>query len=404
MPDAPLAQAAGPIAAAPPAAPDPSPSAAEASSAAAVPAAASGSAPSSTTAPAASGSTTAPATSGSTTAPAASATTPGGQAPVAPAPAANAPASVGPVATAPAGPAALHALLAHPLAKAALPAPAFLVLAPLIFLIFRKTWARIDLEARRERAATVVEGAFDARPAVAAFVAAFGLTLLEYYGGAGIYFTHLHPRLVAYAERHPGLRPALFADLYNYVYWASSRLFVYAVLPLAVWKAAFPRDSLLDMGLRPRGLREHGWLYAASLALVVPCVLFVASQPDFGAYYPFYRQASRSWLDFAAWETLYAAQFVGLEIFFRGWWLAVMRRAMGSAAIFSMVVPYCMIHYGKPYLEANGAVLAGVVLGTLAMKTRSIYAGLAVHVAVALGMDIAVLAFRGGLPRAWVPW
>ncbi|HEU4536005.1 MAG TPA: CPBP family intramembrane glutamic endopeptidase, partial [Polyangiaceae bacterium] len=93
-----------------------------------------------------------------------------------------------------------------------------------------------------------------------------------------------------------------------------------------------------------------------------------------------------------------------LEFFFRGFLLHGCRRRFGPYAIFVMVVPYCMIHYGKPYLEANGAVLAGVVLGTLAMKTRSIYAGLCVHVAVALGMDVAVLTARGGLPRAWVPW
>jgi membrane protease YdiL (CAAX protease family) len=307
-------------------------------------------------------------------------------------------------AAAPPGPAALHALLSHPLAKAALPAPAFLLLAPLVFLVFRTTWARIDAEARRERAATVPEGTFDARPAVAAFVAAFGLTLIEYYGGAAVYFTHLHPRLVAYAERHPGLRPALFADLYNYAFWSASRVFVYVVLPFAVWKAFFHRDSLLDMGLRPHRSREHRWLYLGCLAVVAPCVVVAARQHDFAAYYPFYRQASRSWLDFLVWEALYLAQFVGLEIFFRGFWLSVMRRQMGSAAIFSMVVPYCMIHYGKPYLEANGAVLAGVVLGTLAMKTRSIYAGLLVHAAVALGMDVAVLSFHGGMPRAWVPW
>ncbi|HEU4407352.1 MAG TPA: CPBP family intramembrane glutamic endopeptidase [Polyangiaceae bacterium] len=304
----------------------------------------------------------------------------------------------------PRGPAALHALLAHPLVKAALPGPAFLLFGPILYLVFRKTWARIDLDARRERAATMAEGAFDARPAVAAFVAAFGLTLQEYYGGAATYFAHLHPRVVGYSVRYPWLRPALFAELYNYVFWSASRVFVYVILPFTVWKIAFPRDSLLDMGLRPRGLRQHAWVYLACLALVAPCVLLVARQPDFGAYYPFYRQASRSWLDFIAWELLYFAQFVGLEIFFRGFWLAVLRRQAGSAAIFSMVVPYCMIHYGKPYLEANGAVLAGVVLGTLAMKTRSIYAGLGVHLAVALGMDVAVLASRGGLPRAWVPW
>ena len=54
-------------------------------------------------------------------------------------------------------------------------------------------------------------------------------------------------------------------------------------------------------------------------------------------------------------------------------------RSFGAGAIWSMVVPYCMIHYGKPYLEACAAIIAGVVLGSLAMRTRSIYAGFLVH-------------------------
>jgi membrane protease YdiL (CAAX protease family) len=69
-----------------------------------------------------------------------------------------------------------------------------------------------------------------------------------------------------------------------------------------------------------------------------------------------------------------------------------------------MALPYCMIHYGKPYLEANGAIVAGVVLGSLAMRTRSIYAGFLVHITVALSMDFLALHHRGALPSLlWPP-
>jgi hypothetical protein len=63
-----------------------------------------------------------------------------------------------------------------------------------------------------------------------------------------------------------------------------------------------------------------------------------------------------------------------------------------------MAVPYCMIHYGKPYFEAHGAIVAGIVLGSLSMKTRSIYAGFLVHITVALGMDLLSLYKRASLP------
>ena len=54
-----------------------------------------------------------------------------------------------------------------------------------------------------------------------------------------------------------------------------------------------------------------------------------------------------------------------------------------------MMVPYVMIHFPKPYLEACGAIVAGVVLGSLSMKTGSIWAGFLIHSTVAILMDSA---------------
>jgi membrane protease YdiL (CAAX protease family) len=98
---------------------------------------------------------------------------------------------------------------------------------------------------------------------------------------------------------------------------------------------------------------------------------------------------------------MYIAQFFGLEVFFRGFWLSGLRHTLGSGAIFAMVVPYCMIHHGKPYLEAAGAVVAGIALGSLAMRTRSIYSGFLVHITVALLMDFTALANRDALPQSF---
>src|SRR5204862_6311216 len=102
------------------------------------------------------------------------------------------------------------------------------------------------------------------------------------------------------------------------------------------------------------------------------------------------------------WELSAMGQFVGLEIFCRGWWLRA-TRVFGLGAVFSMVVPYCMIHYGKPYLEADAAIIAGTVLGSLSMKTRSIWAGFLVHGTVGLLMDILALDRKHQLPTRITP-
>jgi len=63
-----------------------------------------------------------------------------------------------------------------------------------------------------------------------------------------------------------------------------------------------------------------------------------------------------------------------------------------------MIVPYCMIHFHKPVAEVCGAVFAGIVLGTLAMATRSIWCGVLIHLSVAWSMDALATAHTYGWP------
>jgi membrane protease YdiL (CAAX protease family) len=295
-----------------------------------------------------------------------------------------------------------HTLLAYPPLKALLPIPILLAIAPVLFWFFRDTWRQLDREAWEYRAAHTEQP--DYRPAACLVITAVVLTMQEYYGGRQFFQTSLRPELEAlFRESWPWLKFDRYDDLYAYGWWCMSRALGYVAFPLLCWRLLFPKDSLLDMGLRARGFLSHLWIYGACLAIVVPVMLIVAQQPDFGSYYPFYKQSSRSIFDLIAWESMYWAQFFALELFFRGWMVGALRRTLGSAAIFVMAVPYCMIHYGKPYLEAHGAIVAGVVLGSLAMRTRSIYAGFLLHISVAVGMDLLSLYKRGAIPGTFWP-
>ena len=62
-----------------------------------------------------------------------------------------------------------------------------------------------------------------------------------------------------------------------------------------------------------------------------------------------------------------------------------------------------MIHFSKPWLEASGAILFGLFLGVLAMRSRSIWGGVIVHIAVAASMDVVALLQSYGLPAKWWP-
>lgn len=60
-----------------------------------------------------------------------------------------------------------------------------------------------------------------------------------------------------------------------------------------------------------------------------------------------------------------------------------------------MMIPYCMIHWNKPLAETLAAIVAGLVLGTLSLRSRSIWWGVAIHYWVALCMDVAALWQKG---------
>jgi membrane protease YdiL (CAAX protease family) len=287
--------------------------------------------------------------------------------------------------------------------KPLVPIPLLLVILPALWWFFRGTWKELDDDATRFRNETAAAGRTDLRPFVALAMCAVILTLQDYYGGRSYFDASVRPWLAHYELAHPkGLRLVKYDELYSFGWWVTSRVAGY-VFPFAAWKVFFPRDSLLDMGLRGRGFFKHVWIYAAFLAVVLPTMLFVSRQPDFGSYYPFYKGCSRSWFDFLLWESMYFVQFFALEMFFRGFWLGALRRSFGSGAIFAMAVPYCMIHFGKPFLEANGAIVAGIALGSLSMKTKSIYQGFLVHITVAGLMDWLALSHRHALPTVFWP-
>jgi len=293
-------------------------------------------------------------------------------------------------------------ILSSPLGKLVISLVLLAAIAPIVVRFFRATWADLEAEASAARRAQGDRARLDARVPVTFVLGAISLLFINYYGSHEFYEGSVQPYLQNYADAHPGtLDLGTYRDLYWRVYWGLSRYGGY-LLPLLVWPFVF-KESPLDLGLRFRGFREHAWIYLLCLVIVIPALAVVSRTPEFNRYYPMYPGASRSWIDFWVWEIVYVGQFLSLEIFFRGFWLRG-ARALGVGAIFSMVVPYVMIHFPKPYLEACGAIVAGVVLGSLSMKTGSIWAGFLIHSTVAILMDLLALAQRNRLPTHLGPY
>jgi len=267
---------------------------------------------------------------------------------------------------------------------------------------FFQALREIDEETSR---ATAAKKGFDSTPAVALLTTAACLlfihymkfattfyTILEFYAAA----THRSARFIFDLQHGPYF--ALYANLW----WGIVHLIGYVLIPALVIKFVL-KQRIADNGLRLERTRDYLFWYIA-LALPIVCFAYFASfSRAFLDTYPFYRLAFRSGFDLCAWEIIYLSQFVFLEFFFRGFLLHACRPAFGANAVFVMCVPYLMIHFAKPWPEAAGAILFGLFLGVLALRSRSIWGGAAVHMTVALSMDMLALLQRGRLPTHWWP-
>jgi len=180
-------------------------------------------------------------------------------------------------------------------------------------------------------------------------------------------------------------------------WWVACILVGYVALPALVM-SLLPGKRVRDCHLGWRGFAQHYWIYAGLYGAVLPLIWLVAQTPSFYTFYPMYPQAGRSWSDLLMWEGMYAGQFIALEFFFRGFLVGGLSKHIGALAVPVSVMPYMMIHFSKPLPEAAASVVAGLVLGWLAWKTKSIWGGVCVHCAVAATMDLLALAQKGQLP------
>ncbi|MBD3183582.1 hypothetical protein GF312_14915 [Candidatus Poribacteria bacterium] len=203
------------------------------------------------------------------------------------------------------------------------------------------------------------------------------LTVMRYYGRPRIFRLHFSKFVNNW----------LLPTIWPHLYWVTFALFLYLVLPYLFIRFIFG-EKIRQHGFSLAGISRYKWIYLGLTLVVIPLVIGASFFPSFIEKYPLYSGARDTAAGFAVWEISYALYFIALEFFFRGFMLFTMVRYIGVYAIFVMVIPYVMIHFGKPFAETLGSIIAGMALGTLSLRTRSIFGGVIIHVLIAWTMDL----------------
>jgi membrane protease YdiL (CAAX protease family) len=153
--------------------------------------------------------------------------------------------------------------------------------------------------------------------------------------------------------------------------WLSSLLY-FAFLPVLVIVLVLRRNPL-NFGLRWGNAKFWGPQVIVTCLVLAPILYFSSLLPDFQKYY---HQE-----DFHFW-TYFLTQFVllmGWEYIFRGFLLFGLKDKFKETAIVIQMVPFVLLHIGKPELETISTIFTGLYFGWVCYRGQSYWPALLIH-------------------------
>ncbi len=187
-------------------------------------------------------------------------------------------------------------------------------------------------------------------------------------------------------------------ELYQYLYWFGSEfaLFFLLLIPVIL---LLHRKPLQSFGVTPGDWRFGLKVSLLFYAVMLPILWVVSASPAFQDVYPHSQIVRSDWTLFLLYEAAFILYFIGWEFIWRGYMLfGLLPHTGASVAVLAQMIPFVILHYGKPMPETFGAIAAGIALGALSIRTRSFWYAVLIHWSVMLTIDLlATLRFRSGV-------
>jgi len=163
--------------------------------------------------------------------------------------------------------------------------------------------------------------------------------------------------------------------------WVSAPIYFLA-LPLLTIVLVL-RKNPLDFGLRP-GNAKIWSLYVVATIIVAAPVLYFASRSSVLAHYYAVPQ-----FDVVKYSIQTVIYLLAWEFIFRGFLLFGLKSRFKEASILVQMIPFVLLHLGKPEIETLSTLITGLYFGWVAYRGNSFWPAYIMH----LFINIAFVVF-----------
>ena len=182
--------------------------------------------------------------------------------------------------------------------------------------------------------------------------------------------------------------------LYEYLYWFVGDFFTFFLLSVLIIKFILKED-LKNYGLQIGDFKMGLTLAIIFFIVMFPAIWFFSATPDFSAKYPHLLSTRNNWSKLFIYELGMLAYMISWEFIWRGFMLFGLKEKFGYYSVLIQMIPFVILHNGKPAPETFGAIAGGIALGILAFRTNSIYYCVITHMGIMFSIDlISTLRFR----------
>jgi membrane protease YdiL (CAAX protease family) len=160
-----------------------------------------------------------------------------------------------------------------------------------------------------------------------------------------------------------------------------SGLLLYLALPLAT--ILLLRQNPLEWGL---GIGRWKWTLAFTLAGALGASLLLLVAVRIPALQQYYASLGPPAGTLWPWIGFFAIDMLVWEFFFRAFMLFGLEPALGELAIYVQMIPFVLLHFGKPEVETLSSIAGGILIGYVVRRCRSFWPAFFVHALIALTM------------------